>query len=254
MGLGKRIKKKKSKDDEPASSQPLVRGCWSHNSLQGTRTKPSSSPPTTLRSESPGIVVDRAGNALSGGEMGLLQGCVRAWCAHHCPPSCSSSAITGCPCPSENRGWLVTLIITWKMYFSGLFSAASKLCFCMSPLFVCSPSPPRPCEVTRDALQWSPCLWLTCWPSNYSHLDGSLFHFEVSQWLLFPLTCLHFPLAAPIPPPPSPPRLSALRSASGPKMKHRTDPKFLLNGPRWARSGKGKAQTLKMTFPNCSSQ
>lgn len=93
-GKGKN-KIKASKDDEPASSQPLVRGCRSHNSLKGTRTKPSSLPPTTVRSESPRYCVGQAGNALSGGEMRLLLGCVRGWCVHRCPPA----AITGCPCP-----------------------------------------------------------------------------------------------------------------------------------------------------------
>lgn len=33
-------KKKKGKDDEPASSQPLDRGCWSRNSPQRHKNKP----------------------------------------------------------------------------------------------------------------------------------------------------------------------------------------------------------------------
>lgn len=46
----------------------------------------------------------------------------RCW-VHHCPLSCSSSAITACPCPSENTAWPIIPIITWKMFFSGCIKA-----------------------------------------------------------------------------------------------------------------------------------
>lgn len=84
-----------------------------------------------LRCESPAAVLDRAGNAWQ------WDGTVGEVLSPSLPLSCSSSAITACPCPSENTAWPIIPIITWKMFFSGCIKALFPyLC-----LFFCAPLP-----------------------------------------------------------------------------------------------------------------
>lgn len=109
-------KNPKGKDDEPASSQPLVRGRWSRNSPQRHKNKTLIVPshhakiwkPRYCGGHSRKSSVRWRGGALVGLWVAAFVG---KWvegvrevgrmvqCLHRCPPSCSSSAITEAPVP-----------------------------------------------------------------------------------------------------------------------------------------------------------